>query len=130
MLAVRPGWTGWLWNQTQLVQGHGPTALQLELQTFETFLHRPMVVGAENRFHQEGQVFQDRFFRLDAPVVKDFAKFTILNERPNAATDKIPERLERESVRCVRFGDAKFPAQRVRQETFGEQLHHTAHAGK
>ncbi len=110
----------WWRRDVILIFRWAPT--QLELQTLLAFGHRPMMVRRKEGFQQPGKQTQKRFSGPNFPIIRDVDESAILNELPDARSDKITPRRQFEPVRFLRFSYAKLPAQGIWQPAFGVQF--------
>src|SRR2546423_11848403 len=103
-------------------------ACEFQVEALKPALHRPAMIGGEDRLQKERERVEQTFTRADLPVVSDIDVLSILLECPDAAPLKIAERLKGEAGRVARLRDTKLPVQRVGQPAFRVQLDQLADA--
>src|SRR5207344_2538690 len=78
------------------VERRRPSPLELEAEALLAAGHRPAVVRAEDRLHDEREPAEDALLRDDPPVVRGERLRPDLVERPDAAADEVARCLEAE----------------------------------
>ena len=86
------------------------------------------MVGRKNRFEKKGKGSQQGLIGPNLPVVDNMRPGSLLFQCPDAASIEVAPGFKAKAVRVVRLGNAKEPAQGIRQPAFGHHIDYPADA--